>query len=447
MPPSGTLAEALLAPGAPAALVGNLRSKLIKPVATNFVERPWGGTMIREFKGFSPLPEDDMRTGFGLGESFEIAACDADPEAREYPSRVRLADGSLISLADLLAVHGETLLGAGFVAQHGAGFPLLPKILDIKELLSVQAHPPGHTEVYVIIAAEPGATIRVGFNADIDALSMKAGLGHGLEHQQRLLDLLQPDVDPGGLQAVVADWFARRPARTDALESALVPHFVPADRWSAARELLDSLKTLYSETLDTLNAIPVTPGQVIHNATPQRVLEGSGRLASAEVHALGNPERREILALEIRRPGPTLRAWDNVRFPVRAVDVDAAFDAMNLSRTEPGEFLVTPTPVAGRPGAFLSIDSESYRVEHLRPTPALTVEVPSEPPHCLHALGGRVVAQRADGVEIGRLARGESALVPAGVGAYALSTDAECTEVVKASPAESSLMHTGSRQE
>lgn len=437
MPPSGTLAEALLAPGAPAALVADLRSKFIKPIATNFVERPWGGTMIREFKGLSPLPEDDLRTGFGLGEAFEIAACDADPEARGYPSRVRLADGSVISLADLLAAHGETLLGAGFVAQHGPRFPLLPKILDIKELLSVQAHPPGHTEVYVIIAAEPGATIRVGFNADIDAFSMKAGLRHGLENQQRLLDLLRPDVDPAGLQAVAADWFARRPAGTDALEPALVPKFVAADRWPAAAALLANLKTLYAEVLDTLNAIPVTPGQVIHNATPQRLLQGSQRTASAEVHALGNPERREILALEIRRPGPTLRAWDNVRFPVRAVDVDAAFDALNLSRTDPAEFLVTPTPVAGRPGTSLSIDSEFYRVEHLRPTPALTVEVPAEPPHCLHALGGRVVVQRADGVEIGRLARGESALVPEGVGAYALSTDAEATEVVKASPAAS----------
>ncbi len=435
MPPSGTLAEALLAPGAPAALVGDLRSRLIKPVATNFVERPWGGTMIREFKGLSPLPEDDRRTGVGLGESFEIAACDADPEAREYPSRVRLADGSLILLADLLAVHGETLLGEGFVTQHGAGFPLLPKILDIKELLSVQAHPPGHTEVYVIIAAEPGATIRVGFNADIDALSMKAGLGHGLEHQQRLLDLLRPDVDPGGLQAVVADWFARRPARTDALESALVPHFVPADRWSAARELLDSLKTLYSETLDTLNAIPVTPGQVIHNATPQRVLEGSGRLASAEVHALGNPERREILALEIRRPGPTLRAWDNVRFPMREVDVDAALDAMNLARTQPAEFIADPAPVPGRPGTFVSVDSEYFRVEHLRPTPELTVDVPGEAPHCLHVLGGQAVVQGSGGESIGTLARGESALVPVGVGAYSIATDAEGVEIVKASPA------------
>ena len=435
LPPPRTLAEAVLAPGAPAALAVDLRSKLIKPLGTNFVERPWGGTMIRKFKGLCPLPEQAERTGQGLGEAFEIAACDADREAREHPSRVRLTDGSVISLADLLAVHGETLLGAGFVARHGAGFPLLPKTLDIKELLSVQAHPPGHTEVYVIVAAEPGATIRVGFSTDIDAGSMKARLRQGLGNQRRLLDLLQPGADPGGLQAIVADWFARPSAGRYELEPALVPHFVAASRWPAAAGLLDNLKALYADVLGTLNAIPVTPGQVIHNATPQRVLESSGRAVSAEVHALGNPQRREILALEIRRPGPTLRAWDNVRFPVRPVDVDAAFDAMNLSRTEPEEFLVTPTPVAGRPGTFVSVDSEFFRVEHLRPTPALAVEVPAGRPHCLHALRGRVVVRRADGVQIGRLARGESALVPVGVGAYRISTEAEAAEIVKASPA------------
>lgn len=438
MPPPRTQAQTLLAPGAPgapAALSAELRSKLIKPIPTNFVERPWGGTMIREFKGLGPLPEQAERTGFGLGEAFEIAACDADREAREYPSRVRLGDGSVISLADLLAAHGETLLGAEFVARHGAGFPLLPKTLDIKELLSVQAHPPGHTEVYVIIAAEPGATIRVGFGSDIDARSMKARLRQGLENQRRLLDLLPAGVDPAGLQSSVASWFARRSARPDELESELVPLFVPANRWPAAAELLAKLQALYADVLGTLNAIPVAPGQVIHNATPQRLLDDSKRVASAEVHALGNPERREILALEIRRPGPTLRAWDNVRFPVRPVDVDAAFDAMNLSRTDPGEFLATPTAVAGRPGTFVSVDSEFFRIEHLRPTPALTVEVPSEPPHCLHALSGRVVLQRADGVQIGRLARGESALVPVGVDAYSVSTDAQGAEIVKASPA------------
>ena len=80
-----------------------------------------------------------------------------------------LADGSTITLPALLAVHAETLLGEAFVQRYGRRFPLLPKLLDVAELLSVQAHPPGNTEVYVIVDADPGATIRLGFAADIDA--------------------------------------------------------------------------------------------------------------------------------------------------------------------------------------------------------------------------------------------------------------------------------------
>lgn len=432
MAPPGTEAETLLAS---AAAVEALASKPIRPVATNFVERPWGGTLIRGFKRLWPLPDQLEQTGFGLGESFEIAACDDDAEARDHPSRVRFDDGSTLSLAELLAAHGETLLGAEFVARHGARFPLLPKVLDVKELLSVQAHPPGHTEVYVIIAAEPGATIRVGFNTDVDARGMKARLTQGLDDQRRLLDLLEPGSDPATLQSILAPWLAAPSTGTAELESQLVPRLAATVRWPTAAALLEDLKELYAGVLGALNEIPVVPGQVIHNATPRRLLEATGRTATAEVHALGNPQRREILALEIRRPGPTLRAWDNVRFPLREVDVDAALDAMNLSGTEAAEFIAAPAPVPGRPGTFVSVDSQYFRVEHLRPTLELTVDVPAEPPHCLHALGGRAVVHGSRGESIGSLARGESALMPVGVGAYSIATDAEGAEIVKASPA------------
>ena len=166
MPKSESLAERLL--HGDAALASALGAELIAPRRDNFVERPWGGTGMRRFKRLCELPAQLEVTGLGLGEAFEIAAYDADPEAASYPSKVRLTDGSEITLPRLLAMHGETLLGREFVARHGARFPLLPKTLDIHELLSVQGHPEGCTEVYIIIEAEPGATIRVGFATDVD---------------------------------------------------------------------------------------------------------------------------------------------------------------------------------------------------------------------------------------------------------------------------------------
>ena len=155
------------------------------------------------------------------------------------------------------------------------------------------------------------------------------------------------------------------------------------------------------------------------------------------MHALGNPEKREILALEIRRPGPTFRAWDNVRFPLRNVDVDAAIAALNLRGTTAADFIVEPQAVRGRPGVYRSVDSRYFRVEHLRPTRDVAVTVPSEPPHSLHVISGEIDVAAEDGRNIGALARGDSALVPIGVGAYVIRTST-AAEIVKASlPLES----------
>ncbi|HEY8519225.1 MAG TPA: type I phosphomannose isomerase catalytic subunit [Gammaproteobacteria bacterium] len=407
-----------------------LARTLLKPLSGNFVERPWGGTRMRAYKG---LPEP-AETGAPIGEAFELAACDEDEEARRYPSRVRFDDGSEATLPELLRRHAETLLGPALGRRYGACFPLLPKTLDVAELLSVQAHPPGNPEVYVIIDADPGATIRLGFAADIDPEPFKRRLHAGRREQRELLEVLGAGDRAHVLQGLLKPWLAARNARVSELEPALRDAFPAATaRWGTVAALLESLKALYWDVLDALNAIPVERGQVIHNANPARIAAVTGLPPSAEVHALGNPEGRAILALEIRRPGPTLRAWDNVRFPVRDVDVDAAVDALNLRRTSPEEYLVEPRPVPGRPGVFLSVESPFFRIEHLRPLPGRPLDVPAEPAHCLHAISGRASLATAGGEALGELGRGESALVPAKVGAYRVIGESPGTEIVKVS--------------
>jgi hypothetical protein len=155
------------------------------------------------------------------------------------------------------------------------------------------------------------------------------------------------------------------------------------------------------------------------------------------VHALGNTGGREILALEIRKPGPTLRAWDNVRFPLRDVDVAAALAALNLERTEPQDFVARRRALPGRPGVARSVDSDDYRLEHLEPTALVAVGVPASAPHSLHVLAGAVTVYATDGAVVGRLARGDSALVPIGVGAYRVAADLEPAAVLKVEPAAS----------
>jgi mannose-6-phosphate isomerase class I len=406
------------------AVAATLASKLLRPLNDNFVERPWGGRRMQAFKR-SGAPVEKR-----FGEAFEIAADDSDPEARQYPSRIRLDDGSEVSLPVLLETHAETLFGADFVRRYGRRFPLLPKTLDVAELLSVQAHPEGNTEAYVIIAADEGATLRLGFNTDVDGADLAARCAAGRRTQQRLLDVCGSDVSAAALQAQLQPWFADRGARLEALEPELGAKLGRV-RWNETAALLRSLHALYWHVLDLLNVVPARAGAVIDNSTPRRLLAAGGRPPSAEVHALGNPEGREILALEIRRPGVTFRAWDNVRFPVRDVDVEAAVRALNLRRTAPEDFIVDPQPVPGRPGVKRSVVAEHFSLEHLEPTPLASIDVPASPPHCLHAIAGAVSVYAADGVLVGRLARGDSAIVPIGVGAYRVTADAPDANLVK----------------
>ena len=403
-----------------------LATKLLKPRADNLVERPWGGARIREFKG---LGADPLGPGRPIGESFELAADDGDAEARHHPSMIALADGSVVALPALLALHGDVLLGAAFVSRYGRRLPLLPKLLDVVELLSVQAHPRGNTEVYVILAAEPGATIRLGFNADVDAAALAKRLAEGRRQQQRLLDLCAGGVTPETLQAELRPWLARRYAPVAALEAILRTRLGAATRWPEVMSCLATLRAVYWETLERLNTVPVTAGQVIYNATPTRLTAASGQPASAEVHALGNPEGRAVLALEIRRPGPTFRAWDNVRFPLRDIDIDAALAALNLKATRAEDFLVTQVEV--RAGVRRSVDCEYFRLEHLQPTALLAIDVPVTEPHTLHAVRGAVSVYATDGALVGALRCGESALVPIGVGAYRVVADQEPATVIK----------------
>jgi len=419
VPPHSTIADRLLL--GDRRVAAELATRLLKPQRDNLVERPWGGDKLGAFKNLS-VPAERR-----FGESFEISADDADDEARLHPSVLELEDGSTITLPALLAVHADALLGEAFVRRYGRRFPLLPKLLDVAELLSVQAHPPGNTEVYVIVDADRDATIRLVFAADVDATAWAAKLNEARHDQQRLLELLGAD-SADLLQALLKDWLARRKARPAELENVLVQRLPDAQSWPDIEAKLMALHETYWAVLDSLNAVPVKAGDVVYNANPPSVVAASGKPASAEVHALGNPEGRAVFALEIRRPGPTFRAWDNVRFPLRKLDIEAALQAVNLAATRPQDFIVEPKRV--RSGVSRSVDCEYFRLEHLEPTASLAIDVPASAPHCLHAIAGSISVRRG-GEEIAKVERGESAFVPAGVGAYRIVADGEPASVVR----------------
>jgi mannose-6-phosphate isomerase class I len=396
----------------------------IIPRNDNLVSRPWGGQRLCVYKGLPPTPH------WRWGEAFEVCAFSADEEASAHPSIIRLADGSEVGLPELLAAAGPAILGEKCVARHGCQFPLLPKTLDVGELLSVQAHPEGATEVYIIIEADEGATIRLGFKRDVDRADLGQRLKEGRQQQQRLLDYIGEGVDLEALQAMLAGNFAQCTLSADAV----LPELGLLSRTRAERKIVETLralKQLYWEVLDLLNEISVTPGQVIYNASPEAVSTATGRPRSAEVHALGNPGSKEILALEIRRPGPTFRAWDHARFPMRPIDVDKALDALNLRATRPTDFIVTPRPLSGRPGIFRSVQDEWFVVDHLRPRPGAAVGLPADTPmHTLQTICGNVELRSVEGQILASLTRGQSALIPVSFGSYRLASADSDAEVV-----------------
>lgn len=123
-----------------------------------FHERIWGGQTLATLYG-KPIPEKKT-----IGESWEIS------DRPEAPSVV--ASGPLAgkTLGELMRDHPGQLLGRA-KSQSGR-FPLLVKILDARDKLSLQVHPPASkaaklggepkTELWHITHAEPGAELYVG---------------------------------------------------------------------------------------------------------------------------------------------------------------------------------------------------------------------------------------------------------------------------------------------
>ena len=197
-------------------LLAQLASAPQRLRSDNLVPRPWGGRRLLDYKGLSGAARPSR-----YGESFEVSAYPLDFEAARYPSIVEFADGSSMRLSELIGRAGDALLGPEFLQAYGACIPVLPKFLDIEGLLSVQSHPPGHPEAYLIIDCAPGATIRIGFSQDIDPQQVAARLREASAVQAGLPELFW--VDESGYAPAFAELLgkpdavrrARRAAHTD----------------------------------------------------------------------------------------------------------------------------------------------------------------------------------------------------------------------------------------
>ena len=147
------------------------------------VERPWGGRRL-EVLGRSLPPR------VHVGESWEVA--DLPPAGGTTAERgTQVADGPLAgaSLSDLISRFGAEFLGSAGPMPDGR-FPLLVKLLDAREHLSVQVHPPADIadrdpgirakcESWYVIEAESGSKLWFDVRTDVDGSELQSAAGTG----------------------------------------------------------------------------------------------------------------------------------------------------------------------------------------------------------------------------------------------------------------------------
>ena len=126
----------------------------------------------------TPACKDYLWGGQRLKTDFGVQS-DLDPLAEAWVLSCHPDGPSLLpdgtTLADYLAAHPEA---AGSHCEAFADFPVLVKLIDAKGDLSIQVHPSdayalehehqyGKTEMWVVLAAEPGAFLYYGFDHEI----------------------------------------------------------------------------------------------------------------------------------------------------------------------------------------------------------------------------------------------------------------------------------------
>ena len=126
----------------------------------------WGGEKIAPYKGVETTQEH-------IGESWELSGVKGNESV--------VSNGALAgkTIAQLVKEYKGQLVGEHVYADTGDEFPLLIKFIDALSDLSIQVHPndelaavrhngsKGKTEMWYVVAAEPGAHLLAGLTEEI----------------------------------------------------------------------------------------------------------------------------------------------------------------------------------------------------------------------------------------------------------------------------------------
>lgn len=145
-----------------------------KPIAK---QKIWAGNRLQQIYRHNVSCEQQ------IGETWDISAM---PDNESEVENGFLAGNTL---AELVEIYMSDLVGDKVFQQFDAEFPLLVKLIDAAEDLSIQVHPNddfaakhhesfGKTEMWYILDATPEATITLGFKHAIDKETLAEKLGN-----------------------------------------------------------------------------------------------------------------------------------------------------------------------------------------------------------------------------------------------------------------------------
>lgn len=130
-----------------------------------FKQKIWGGENIKNISNHS-------NSLLNVGESWDVSAF--------TDSQSIVINGPLAgsSLPELVTKYGASLLGDYVVKEYGCDFPLLVKLIDATDKLSIQVHPDdelaqklhqmrGKSEMWYVLNAEDNAYIIAGWKAPL----------------------------------------------------------------------------------------------------------------------------------------------------------------------------------------------------------------------------------------------------------------------------------------
>ena len=141
-------------------------------------DKIWGGTRLKT------MLYKEISDANCCGESWEVSGLVGDESM--------IINGFLAenNLNELLEIYMTELVGEKNYEKYGLGFPLLIKFIDAQDNLSVQVHPndelaqrkygqSGKTEMWHVIASEPGSGLYVGFNKTVSKAQFEEAIANG----------------------------------------------------------------------------------------------------------------------------------------------------------------------------------------------------------------------------------------------------------------------------